>query len=76
VPRLELPWLKAIDRVAALQPAAAVAGHENKDLSGDPALLQQTRDYLIEAQRLLGGQTHCVRIPRADAPPFPSTQTS
>ncbi|MDT5068057.1 MAG: hypothetical protein QOK02_4212 [Mycobacterium sp.] len=46
-------WLKAIDKVAALRPAAVVAGHKNKDLPDDPAILQQTHDYLIDAQRLL-----------------------
>jgi glyoxylase-like metal-dependent hydrolase (beta-lactamase superfamily II) len=46
-------WLRAIDEVAALQPAAVVASHKNRDLPDDPAILQQTRDYLIEARRLL-----------------------
>jgi glyoxylase-like metal-dependent hydrolase (beta-lactamase superfamily II) len=46
-------WLEAIDQVAALQPRAVVAGHKNKDLPDDPAILQQTRQYLLDAQRLL-----------------------
>jgi glyoxylase-like metal-dependent hydrolase (beta-lactamase superfamily II) len=47
-------WLDAIDQVAALHPAAVVAGHKNKDLPDDPAILDQTRQYLLDAQRLLG----------------------
>jgi hypothetical protein len=62
--RLELPCLKAIDRVAALQP----------DLPGDPAILQQTRDYLIEAQRLLGPDP-LREFYEQMAPPLPSTKT-
>jgi hypothetical protein len=46
-------WLEAIDKVAALQPRAVVAGHKNKDLPDDPAILEQTRGYLLDAQRLL-----------------------
>ena len=46
-------WLAAIDKVAALQPRAVVAGHKNKDLPDDPTILDQTRDYLLNAQRLL-----------------------
>ena len=46
-------WLKAIDKVAALSPRAVVAGHKNKDLPDDPTILYQTRDYLLDAQRLL-----------------------
>ena len=46
-------WLDALDRVAALHPAAVVADHKNKDLPDDPAILDQTRQYLLKAQRLL-----------------------
>jgi glyoxylase-like metal-dependent hydrolase (beta-lactamase superfamily II) len=46
-------WLAALDKVAALQPSAVVAGHKNKDLPDDPATLDQTRDYLLNARRLL-----------------------
>jgi len=47
-------WLDALDQVAALHPAAVVADHKNKDLPDDPVILGQTRQYLLDAQRLLG----------------------
>lgn len=46
-------WLTALDTVTALRPRAVVAGHKNRDLPDDPVILQQTRDYLLDAQRLL-----------------------
>ncbi|MFC9993862.1 MBL fold metallo-hydrolase [Nocardia sp. NPDC127526] len=46
-------WLRAIDTVAALQPRAVVAGHKNKELPDTPAILDHTRRYLLDAQRLL-----------------------
>ncbi|MCW2685381.1 MAG: Zn-dependent hydrolase, glyoxylase, partial [Mycobacterium sp.] len=46
-------WLVALDKVEALQPRAVVAGHKNKDLPDDPAIIAQTRDYLLNARRLL-----------------------
>jgi glyoxylase-like metal-dependent hydrolase (beta-lactamase superfamily II) len=46
-------WLAALDKVAALQPRAVVAGHKNKDLPDDPAIIDQTREYLLNARRLL-----------------------
>ncbi len=46
-------WLAALDKVAALQPSAVVAGHKNKYLPDDPAIIEQTRDYLLNARRLL-----------------------
>jgi glyoxylase-like metal-dependent hydrolase (beta-lactamase superfamily II) len=47
-------WLDALDQVAALHPAAVVADHKNKDLPDDAVILDQTRQYLLDAQRLLG----------------------
>jgi glyoxylase-like metal-dependent hydrolase (beta-lactamase superfamily II) len=46
-------WLAALDKVAALRPRAVVAGHKNKDLPDHPAILDETRQYLLDAQRLL-----------------------
>ena len=46
-------WLAALDKVAALEPRAVVAGHKNKELPDDPAILQQTRDYLLDSRRLI-----------------------
>ena len=49
-------WLAAIDNVEALRPRLVVAGHKNRDLPDDPAVLDQTRQYLIDAQRLLNAK--------------------
>jgi glyoxylase-like metal-dependent hydrolase (beta-lactamase superfamily II) len=46
-------WLAALDTVSALHPRAVVAGHKNKELPDDPTILDQTRDYLLDARRLL-----------------------
>ena len=42
-------WLAALDKVAALQPRAVVAGHKNKDLPDDPAILDA--DSRLPAER-------------------------
>lgn len=49
-------WLQALTKVAALQPRAVVAGHKNKDLPDSPDILAETRNYLLDAQRLLAGK--------------------
>jgi hypothetical protein len=49
-------WLQALNKVEALHPRAVVAGHKNKDLPDDPSIVSQTRDYLLDAQRLLAGK--------------------
>ena len=59
-------WLAALDKVAALQPRAVVAGHKNKDLPDDPAIIDQTRDYLLNARRLLAEKLSPARVFRRD----------
>ncbi|MEV7185680.1 MBL fold metallo-hydrolase [Kitasatospora sp. NPDC093102] len=49
-------WLTALDTVAALNPRAVVAGHKNRELPDDPSILEQTRDYLLDARRLLAAE--------------------
>ncbi|MEV6735112.1 MULTISPECIES: MBL fold metallo-hydrolase [unclassified Streptomyces] len=49
-------WLDGIDKVAALNPHHVVAGHKNKDLPDDPKILDETRQYLRDAIRLLNGK--------------------
>ena len=46
-------WLRAVDRVAELHPRAVVAGHKNKNRPDDPAILDETRQYLQDVIRLL-----------------------
>lgn len=46
-------WLAALSKVDALHPTSVVAGHKNKNLPDDPAILNQTRNYLLDARYLL-----------------------
>jgi glyoxylase-like metal-dependent hydrolase (beta-lactamase superfamily II) len=48
-------WLEAIDTVESLDPRAIVAGHKDRTLPDEPAvkILDQTRDYLLDAHGLL-----------------------
>jgi glyoxylase-like metal-dependent hydrolase (beta-lactamase superfamily II) len=49
-------WLAGIDRIAALNPRLVVAGHKNKNLPDDPKILDETRQYLRDAIRILAGK--------------------
>jgi glyoxylase-like metal-dependent hydrolase (beta-lactamase superfamily II) len=49
-------WLDGIDRLAELNPRHVVAGHKNKDRPDDPKILDETRQYLRDAIRLLAGR--------------------
>jgi len=48
-------WLRALDKVDALQPQIVIAGHKNKALKDDPKTIDETRRYLLDAKRLLAG---------------------
>jgi len=45
-------WLIALDKVAALAPRAVVAGHKNRALPDDPAIVDETRRYLDDVIRI------------------------
>jgi glyoxylase-like metal-dependent hydrolase (beta-lactamase superfamily II) len=47
-------WIRALDLVAALQPAYVVAGHKNDALEDDPKAIEETRRYLEDAERTAG----------------------
>ncbi|MDX6345973.1 MAG: hypothetical protein QOF84_763 [Streptomyces sp.] len=49
-------WLDGIDRLAGLDPRHVVAGHKDRDLPDDPKILDETRQYLRDAIRLLAGK--------------------
>jgi glyoxylase-like metal-dependent hydrolase (beta-lactamase superfamily II) len=49
-------WLRALNTVAALQPTAVVAGHKNEAHTDDPKIIDETRNYLLDAQRLIAGK--------------------
>jgi glyoxylase-like metal-dependent hydrolase (beta-lactamase superfamily II) len=50
--RTRLEWIAALDRLAALEPRAVVAGHKIPDHDDDPRNVGETRQYLRDFIRL------------------------
>ena len=46
-------WLDALDIVERLTPRHVVCGHKNKALPDSPATIEETRQYIRDADRLL-----------------------
>ncbi|MFI5706722.1 MBL fold metallo-hydrolase [Kribbella sp. NPDC051620] len=46
-------WLAALKTVEALQPASVVSGHKKRANPDSPETIAQTRQYLLDAKRLL-----------------------
>jgi hypothetical protein len=45
-------WVAALDRLAALNPAIVVAGHEKPGAPDSPSAIQDTKRYLLDFDRL------------------------
>jgi glyoxylase-like metal-dependent hydrolase (beta-lactamase superfamily II) len=46
-------WLQALDVIEALRPAAVVAGHKRADRADGPLTIQETRQYILDFERVL-----------------------
>ncbi|MFJ7217730.1 MBL fold metallo-hydrolase [Amycolatopsis sp. NPDC098790] len=47
-------WLAALDKIEALAPTAVVSGHKDARRPDSPDTIGETRQYLLDARRLLG----------------------
>jgi hypothetical protein len=47
-------WIAALDTIAALQPRIVVSGHKDPEQDDDPRVIEETRRYLQDFERLHG----------------------
>ena len=47
-----LEWIAALDKIEALKPTAVIAGHKAPDTDDDPRVIEETRKYIREFDRL------------------------
>jgi glyoxylase-like metal-dependent hydrolase (beta-lactamase superfamily II) len=52
-----LQWIGALDRVEALRPRAIIAGHKRSDRPDDPRIIEETRQYLRDFDRVAESTT-------------------
>jgi glyoxylase-like metal-dependent hydrolase (beta-lactamase superfamily II) len=45
-------WIDALDKIAALNPRAVVASHKRPENEDDPRIIEQTRQYIRDFDRL------------------------
>jgi hypothetical protein len=46
-------WLAALDTIDALRPRAVVAGHKRAERADDPKIVEETRQYIRDFERVL-----------------------
>ncbi|MFI6359156.1 MBL fold metallo-hydrolase [Streptomyces sp. NPDC050743] len=51
-----LTWLAAVDVVASLNPLHVVAGHKDPTRPDDPAIIAETREYLLAVEEILADE--------------------
>jgi glyoxylase-like metal-dependent hydrolase (beta-lactamase superfamily II) len=67
------PWREAIDQVQALEPRHIVCGHQNRELDDDAGrTIAETRQYLDDADELLGTEDTAVAFFNAKIERYPS----
>ena len=49
-------WLVALDKIDTLKPRIVIAGHKNKNLPDDPKTIGETRQYILNAKRILASR--------------------
>src|SRR4029077_16537401 len=47
-----LEWISALDTIEALKPRAVIAGHKKPEKDDDPKILEETRKYIRDFDRL------------------------
>jgi glyoxylase-like metal-dependent hydrolase (beta-lactamase superfamily II) len=47
-------WIAALDKIAALRPAAVIAGHKAPGTDDEPRIIAETRKYIEDFDRLCG----------------------
>ncbi len=51
-PALRREWIAALDTIESLHPAAVIAGHKRADRADDPVIIEETRHYIHDFDRL------------------------
>jgi glyoxylase-like metal-dependent hydrolase (beta-lactamase superfamily II) len=49
-----MEWIRALDLVEALHPRAVVAGHKRPERRDDPKIIDETRAYIRDFDRIAG----------------------
>jgi hypothetical protein len=54
-------WIAALDKIESLNPRAVIAGHKRPGNDGSPKIIEETRQYIRDFDRLAGGTTTTAR---------------
>ena len=56
-PQTRLEWIAALDTIEALNPTAVIAGHKRAENDDSPRIIEETRQYIRDFDRLAGTTT-------------------
>jgi glyoxylase-like metal-dependent hydrolase (beta-lactamase superfamily II) len=49
-----MEWVAALDKIAALNPRVVIAGHKRETRGDEPNIINETREYILTFDRLIG----------------------
>ena len=56
-PQIRLEWIAALDTIEGLNPTAVIAGHKRAENDDSPRIIEETRQYIREFDRLAEATT-------------------
>ena len=54
-------WISALDKIESLKPHAVIAGHKLPTNEDNPRIIEQTRQYIRDFDRITGTTTTAIR---------------
>jgi hypothetical protein len=56
-PQTRREWIAALDKIEALNPSAVIAGHKRAENDDSPRIIEETRQYIRDFDRLAATTT-------------------
>ena len=56
-PQKRKEWISALDKIESLNPRAVIAGHKRPGTDDDPRIIEETRQYIRDFDRLAESKT-------------------
>ncbi len=65
-PRTRREWIAALDTIEALKPSAVIAGHKRAENDDSPRIIEETRQYIRDFDRIVDANDDRARVLRQD----------
>ncbi len=71
-PELRREWIAALDTIESLRPRAVIAGHKRPERDDDPRILEETRQYIRDFDRIADSAKTTLELYERMLAPYPN----